>query len=66
MRLVTAAHDALRRRVLRSLVHDRELTIVSNNCWGAHVCQRLGIPYRTSFVGLFLTPDDYLRLLRRR
>jgi uncharacterized protein (DUF1919 family) len=65
MRPVSAVHDAISRRVLRSLIQDREFTIVSNNCWGAHVYQRLGISYRTPFVGLFLMPEDYLRLLQR-
>ena len=37
--------------------------MVSNNCWGAHIYQALGLPYCTPFVGLFVPPDSYLRLL---
>ena len=42
---------------------DAPFTIVSNNCWGAHVYQALGRPYATPFVGLFIPPGSYLALL---
>ena len=50
--------------LLRSLVGDLGFSIVSNNCWGAHVYQALGIPYLTPFVGLFIPPKSYIHLLR--
>jgi uncharacterized protein (DUF1919 family) len=50
--------------ILRWLVEDSDFTIVSNNCWGAHFYQLLGIEYRTPFVGLFIPPKSYLELLR--
>jgi uncharacterized protein (DUF1919 family) len=50
---------------LRQLVGDTTFTIISNNCWGAHIYQALGIPYYTPFVGLFIPPESYLQLLRR-
>lgn len=53
------------RQVLRSQVRTRDFTIISNNCWGAHIYQKLGIEYQTPFIGLFVTPDSYLRLLSR-
>jgi uncharacterized protein (DUF1919 family) len=74
MAALTAARDAelapeppsggLRASLLRALAGDRLFTIVSNNCWGAHVYQALGLPYATPFVGLFIPPDSYLALLR--
>ena len=54
---------ALRAAVLRTLAGDRPFTIVSNNCWGAHVYQALDTPYATPFVGLFIPPRSYLTLL---
>ena len=57
------AVGALRARLLRTLAGEQPFTIVSNNCWGAHVYQALGIPYATSFVGLFIPPESYLTLL---
>ena len=61
-------HDvraAFSRRVFRSrlLPANRSFTVVSNNCWGAHLYQELGIEYLTPFVGLFLQPACFLRLL---
>ena len=52
---------ARRRRVNRA----RKLgfTIVASNCWGATVYQDLGLEYQTPFVGLFLHPDCYLKLI---
>lgn len=47
------------------MVGDLRFTIVSNNCWGAHVYQALGVTYSSPFVGLFILPDSYLRLLAR-
>ena len=38
-------------------------SIISNNCWGAHVYQTLGREFNTPFIGLFLSPISYLRLL---
>ena len=50
--------------LLRALAADTRFTVVSNNCWGAHVYQALGIAYATPFVGLFIPPADYLELVR--
>ncbi len=44
-------------------VPQADFSIISNNCWGAHVYQAVNLPYATPFVGLFLSPDAYLRLL---
>lgn len=38
-------------------------TIVSNNCWGAHVYRQLGLQYSTPFIGTFLHPACYLDLV---
>jgi uncharacterized protein (DUF1919 family) len=54
---------AVRAAVLRALAGAHAFTIVSNNCWGAHVYQALDIPYATPFVGLFIPPSSYLTLL---
>lgn len=55
----------VRRLLLRRALAGRAFSIVSNNCWGAHVYQELGAPYQTPFVGLFLSPAAYLELLSR-
>jgi uncharacterized protein (DUF1919 family) len=55
--------DKLYYRRLRNAAGSTPFAIVSNNCWGAHVYQQLGLPYSTPFVGLFLRPACYLTLL---
>src|SRR4051812_22027485 len=55
--------DKLYYRRLRGAVGSQPFAIVSNNCWGAHMYQQLGLPYATPFVGLFLRPACYLTLL---
>jgi uncharacterized protein (DUF1919 family) len=51
--------------LLRYFVGDANFTVVSNNCWGAHIYQALNVEYQTPFVGLFLPPKSYLALVRR-
>jgi uncharacterized protein (DUF1919 family) len=58
-----AQGGGVRSRLLRALAGDARFTIVSNNCWGAHVYQALAVPYATPFVGLFIPPESYLTLL---
>ncbi|MGJ8697652.1 MAG: DUF1919 domain-containing protein [Verrucomicrobiaceae bacterium] len=42
---------------------DTPFAIITDNCWGFHIYQTLKRPYNTPFVGLYLYPDCYLRLL---
>jgi len=51
--------------LLRLLAGTVPFTIVSNNCWGAHVYKALDIAYRTPFVGLFVPPYSFIVLLRQ-
>lgn len=59
------------KRILRKLVapyeklrlRSKEFVIVSNNCWGFDSYKTLGREYNTPFVGLYLYPGDYLKLL---
>ena len=44
-------------------LHGCDFTIVSNNCWGAHIYKALARPYTTPFVGLFIPPEDYLHFV---
>lgn len=51
------------RRIDRLIYRNREFVVISNNCWGAEIYKRLGMPYNTPFVGLFIFGPDYIRLL---
>jgi uncharacterized protein (DUF1919 family) len=55
----------VKRNIARLRVRRRDFTIVSNNCWGAHVYQICGEPYRTPFVGLFFAPACFVSLVQR-
>jgi uncharacterized protein (DUF1919 family) len=61
--LLQRIFDKFYYRRLRNAAGSTPFAIVSNNCWGAHVYQQLGLPYSTPFVGLFLRPACYLTLL---
>jgi uncharacterized protein (DUF1919 family) len=53
----------LRHGVARRRLKKTDFSIISNNCWGAHIYQTFGRQFSTPFVGLFITPQSYLRLL---
>ncbi len=48
---------------LRLLLKKNNFTVVSHNCWGAEVYRELGLSYQTPFVGLFLYPVCFLKLV---
>ena len=61
-----ARHPRVQRMLLRLArlrLRNLNFSIVSNNCWGAHIYQGLNLPFSTPFIGLFLSPQCYLRLL---
>lgn len=47
----------------RLRLRGKSFALVSNNCWGYELYGALGREYNTPFVGLFVPPDSYLRLL---
>ena len=44
-------------------IGNQEFVIVSNNCWGSDIYPALRRAYNTPFVGLFLFPECYIKLL---
>ena len=40
---------------------DKDITIISNNCWGGHVYRYLGIKYLSPTVGLYFFANDYVK-----
>lgn len=61
MRRITRALSTLYER---AALQSEEFVIVSNNCWGFEAYKTLKRSYNTPFVGLFLFPEDYLKLLQ--
>lgn len=53
----------LKRRNNKKKLKNQDFTIISNNCWGGFVYQDFDVQYNTPFIGLFLHPTDYIKLL---
>ena len=51
-------------RTTRRHLRNRNVTIISENCWGGILCQYLGIGYNSPFVGLLVPAPDYIKILR--
>jgi uncharacterized protein (DUF1919 family) len=59
------ARRKLAAQVMQLRVRSRDFTIISNDCFGGMAYEELGMRYESPFVGLFMVPEDYVRLLRR-
>ena len=47
----------------KSKLNNTNFTIISNNCYAGWVYRYFNLPYYTPTVGLFIMPDDYIKLL---
>lgn len=47
-----------------NILKNKNISIISNNCWGGYMCQYSGIQYNSPFVGLFFYAGDYIKLLQ--
>jgi len=52
-------------RYFQNRIHNHELSIFSNDCWGGEIYKNLQMPYLTPFVGLMLMAPCYIKLLKR-
>lgn len=48
----------------RRMLHDKRFTIISNNCWGGYIYRLFGLPYQSPTIGLFIMPEDYIKLVK--
>lgn len=46
-------------------IRNQSFVIVANNCWGAEIYKHLNLPYNTPFVGLYIYPDCFIKLIKR-
>ncbi|UOQ55175.1 DUF1919 domain-containing protein [Hymenobacter cellulosivorans] len=53
-----------RRRREQQQLHNRDFTVISNDCWGAEVYKHFDLPFNTPFIGLMLMAPDFIELLR--
>ena len=47
----------------RRRIRNRNVSIISNNCWGGFMMKECALPFRTPFVGLFMFDEDYIEML---
>lgn len=40
-----------------------DFSIISNNCWGAHVYRKYQIPYNSPTIGMYFFPTEYIKFL---
>lgn len=50
--------------IFNSSISKKDFCIFSNDCWGAELYRRMGIPYNTPFVGLMLMAPCYIKFLK--
>lgn len=43
----------------------RSISIISDDCWGGEVYKKIKQPFNSPFIGVFINPEDYIRLLSK-
>ncbi len=51
-------HPLWRRRLL-----NKSVSIISNDCWGGFLYRYLHLPFNSPFIGLFVMPEDFVKIL---
>jgi uncharacterized protein (DUF1919 family) len=54
----------IKRKLDNFLLKKMNFIIVSNNCWGGEFYKHFNLPFNTPFIGLYLYPDCYIKLLK--
>lgn len=47
----------------RRRLRNHSVTVISNNCWGGFMLKYHHLPFNTPFIGLFVMPEDYIKIL---
>lgn len=45
-------------------IRNRDVTIISNNCWGGFMYQSCGLQYNSPLVGLYFYAPEYIKFLK--
>lgn len=45
-------------------IKNKDITIISNNCWSGFIYQSYNLKYNSPTIGLFFMPDDYIKFLK--
>ena len=46
------------------MIRNKNVSVISNNCWGGFMYQSCNLPYNTPFIGLYMYAPEYIALLR--
>ncbi len=44
-------------------IKNKNISIISNNCWGGFMYQSCGLKYNSPFIGLYMYAPEYIKLL---
>ncbi len=55
----------LTKNIRRKKIYNPNFTIISNNCWGGTVYESYGIRKMSPTVGMFIMPEDYLKMIKK-
>ena len=50
-------------KIRKHFVRDKHFTIISNNCWGAHVYRYFNLPYQSPTIGMYFYGDEYVKFI---
>lgn len=53
----------LTRKFRKRKLRYEDFTIISNNCWGGTIYESYGLEKKSPTVGMFIMPEDYLKLV---
>lgn len=51
------------RKYRKGKLRNKDFSIISNNCWGGSIYQRLDLPYTSPTVGIYFYADEYIKFL---
>lgn len=44
-------------------LESKQFTIISNNCWGAHVYRYFNLPYQSPTIGMYFYGEEYVKFV---
>ena len=62
--LFATSLNKLKYAINSRLLRNKDISVISNNCWGGFMCQYSRIRYNSPFVGLFFFAPDYIKVLQ--
>lgn len=51
------------RKYRKRKLTNRDFSIISNNCWGGRIYQKLDLPYTSPTVGVYFYAEDYIKFI---